>query len=373
MNKPRRRSPDTRQVLLAVLKVLYIFLFVASGSSGDMELSNFTPLVYKIPYGNIGIVLFLLVSVMMLGVLSGYAREKSIVSLLRRGKMPPEAESGAGELPEEGTLRDYGRLYVRRSLRRCVKYNLMTALLLILPVIFLLGASTVRIDGNTHDFALSSTFDTEKMAFVEITDEMIAEVAGSTGVQRAEGRYTQRKGFGDGYFQIFVYAEEEADPVGLCERMSRYAGEHSLRLEESAVLREENNRIARHYHFFFLTDAVLLFAVGFAVSYALLKSRLTARRRELTLLRAVGARTSEIVSAVVPETAADYAFGSLLSAAFGAFGFWGMMTDGGGRIKPVTVALLCLLFLVGNLWIQVRISRGITEKILSTGESEEHF
>ena len=30
MNKPRRRGPDARQILLAVLKVLYIFLFVAA-------------------------------------------------------------------------------------------------------------------------------------------------------------------------------------------------------------------------------------------------------------------------------------------------------------------------------------------------------
>lgn len=356
-------------VILAVpLALLYIYLFTSSYSSGDSMISSFVPLEYHIPVGNILRVLILLTLSLFLGVLMGSVKEKSIVSLLRRGKMPLEAENGNGVLPEEGNLKNYGRLVIRRSLKRCVKYNLITVFLLILPMFYLLGASTFQIDYSTHTYTLYTTYDTEKMKFIEITDEMLSDICGIPGISDAIRRKPDKKGHMD---YIEIYTQENFEISRLHQQLLDYAAEHSIKLENSAHIREENNKAVQHYHFFFLTDAAILFAVSCITSFTLLKSRLVIRKRELSLLRAMGARIDTILSAVMSETIADYIAGAIFSVGFGALGFWGVMMDGGGTITILPIIFLCILFVLGSLYVQIHASRRMTRRILA--ESAERF
>lgn len=354
-------------IVAVLLALLYMYLFVRSCTSGNMLVSHFTPLVFRIPSTNILRVLLLMILFMMGGVLAGTIKEKNIVSLLRRGKMPLEAENGNGFLPEEGNLRDYGKLVVRRSLKRCAKYNIITAFLLILPMFYILGASTSQTDGSDHSFTLYSTFDMESMTFLEIKDDMIVEINEISGVTDAVKCINDKKGYGN-YIQI--YTEDALELSRIRQTIIRYAEEHSLKFEDSAVIRTENNLITRHYQFFFLTHSAILFAVACVTAFALLKSRLTMRKRELSLLRAIGARTEDILSAVIPETIADYIAGSIFSVVLGALSFWGVMTDGGGVIMILPIILLCIIFSIGNMFVQVHVSKRMTAQILTeTAES----
>ena len=135
-----------------LLALLFVRLYVQSCASGDMTISNFAPLIFRIPLSNIFKALFLLTSAMLSGVFFSSVKEKNIVRLLKQSKLSPEAENGSSTLPEEGTLYDYGKLVVRRSIKRCAKYNLITVFLLILPIIYLLSASTFQSDFSAHSF-----------------------------------------------------------------------------------------------------------------------------------------------------------------------------------------------------------------------------
>ena len=349
-------------VIAVPLALLYIYLFVRSCASGNMILSNYTPLVYQTPYSNILCTLLLLIPSMMFGVLLGMEKEKSIVSLLRRGKIPLEAETGNGSLPEEGNLGDYGRLYVRRSVKRCIRYNLITVFLLILPMFYLLGASTRQIDRSTHTFELYVGVNTEKMKITEITKEMISEIHEISGVSEAVIVKATRKGHAD---HLQIYTKGDSDYTRLREEIVQYSTEHFLRFKEVSLIRAENNAITRHYQFFFITHSAILFAVACLTSSALLKSRLSLRKRELSLLHALGARTNAVLHAIIPETAADCVFGSVFSVALGGLGFAGAMTDGGGVVEILPIIVLCLLFLAGNICVQIHASKRITRQILA--------
>lgn len=355
----------TAAVIAVPVAFLYIYLFVGICASGDMTISNFVPLSYKIPYGNVLITLILNAGVMMAGVVTGYPREKSIVSLLRRGNEPLEAENEKGMLPEEGSLRDYGRLFVRRSIKRCIRYNLIVVVLLILPMIFLLGASTFQVDRNSYTFALHRQFDPATHTFPEVTDEMIEEVSRIPGVRNAVGRASAKKGYGDGFISILIHAEDETAIPALREKTEQYAKDHNMRFEDSAVLRVENNKLSLCFQWFFLLEAVVLFAVGCVISFTLLKSRLVIRKRELSLLHSMGAREEDITGAVIPETVANYAAGAFISVGLGALGFWMLMKDGEAIINnTIFVFVLCLIFLGISLYFQIRASKSMTADIL---------
>lgn len=353
----------TVSTIIAVpLALLYIYLFVHSCASGNMILSDYTPLVYRIPYSNILRTLFLLIPSMMCGVLCGTEKEKSIVYLLRRGKIPLEAENGNSSLPEEGNLRDYGRLFVRRSVKRCIRYNMITVFLLILPMFYLLVASAKQVDYSSHSFELYTGVNTEKMIITEISEEMLSAIHEIPGVSEAILEKVTQKKHAD-YIKISI--QNETDYPRLREEISRYASEHFLRFKDVALIRQENNAITRYYQFFFLTHSAILFAVACLTSFALLKSRLSFRKRELLLLRALGARTDAVLKAVIPETAADCVFGSVFSVALGGLGFAGAVMDGGGVVKILPILVLCLLFLAGNVCVQIHASKRITRQILT--------
>lgn len=89
------------------------------------------------------------------------------------------------------------------------------------------------------------------------------------------------------------------------------------------------------------------------------------RKRELSLLRAIGAHTEDIKRAVIPETVADYTVGAFVSIMLGALGFVGLMTDGGGVYDVVSIMVICLIFLAGSVFVQVRISGRMTEQVLA--------
>ena len=349
-------------VIAVPLALLYMYLFVRSCASGNMLISDFTPLVYRIPYSNLLRTLLLLIPAMMCGVLFGAEKEKSIVSLLQRGKISSEPENGNGSLPDGGNLRNYGRLFVRRSIKRCIRYNLITVFLLILPMFYLLGASTNPLDYSNHSFELHSVFIPETITFSEITETTVSEISEIPGVSEAVIQKSERKGYRD---HLLIYAGNEADFPELREQILQYAAEHSLKFEDTVILRAENNAIARHYQFFFITHAVILFAVVFLSSITLLKSRLSARKRELSILRALGARTDTIVNAVIPETTADCISGSVFSVILGGLTFFSAMMDGGGTVEIFSIIFLCCLFLSGNIWVQILASKQITRKILS--------
>lgn len=349
-------------VIAVPLALLYIYLFVRSCASGNMILSDYTPLIYQIPYSNLLRTLLLLIPAMMCGILFGTEKEKSIVSLLRRGRIPLEAENGNGFLPEEGDLGDYGRLFVRRSVRRCIRYNMITVFLLILPMFYLLAASARQIDYSSHIFELYTGVNTEKMIITEISEEMLSEIHEIPGVSEAILEKVTRKNHAD-YIKISI--QNETDYPLLREEIIRYASEHFLRFKDVALVRTENNAITRHYHFFFITHSAILFAASCLTSFALLKSRLSFRKRELSLLRALGARTDAVLKAVIPETAADCVFGSVFSVALGGLGFAGAMMDGGGVVEILPILVLCCLFLSGNVCVQIYASKRITRQILT--------
>ena len=349
-------------VLAAVIAVPAAFavicVLVDVCTAGDMSITNFVPLVYKIPVLNVGMVLGGMIAVLTGGVLTGYAREKSITAMLRSANRSPDAENDRGYLPEDGDLGDYGKLYVRRSLRRSVKYNAVTAFLLVLPVIFLIGATTVKTNRSTFAYSLESDYKTL------FSEQMVAEIDRIKGVAHADARDYQVFSDTEGYAYIHIYTEDDADPVKLKEKLTEYADQYDVYFRDSAASRAENNRIARWYRLFFLTEAVILFLVGYITSFAMLKARLIGRKRELSLLHAIGARAEDVMRAVIPETVADYAFGALISILLGVVGIFGMMADSGGGLDIFSILLVCLIFLGGNVFLQIRSSRKMTAQIL---------
>ena len=335
------------------LALLFVRSFVAVCTSVDMTETNFVPLSYRIPVFNILFVLALLTVSMLAGVLMGYAKERRIVSMLRSGSVGTEAENGNGTLPEEGTLRDYGKLFVRRSIKRCVRYNAIVAMLLILPMIFVLGASTFRGDSRTHTFYLQAEFDTNTHAFSPITEEMLTQLRHIAGVQEARGAQFSQTHKDLGFTCIYLYTSPDADTDALRPLVREFAQQYSLRFEDSAALRRPQNLVARSYRLFFLTESAVLLLAGGITVYSLLKARLHARRRELSVLRAMGARIEDLKSAVTPETVTDFAAGAFFSILLGAFGFVGMMQDGGGAFDILSVLLLCMLCLGISIFVQI--------------------
>ena len=337
----------------------YIYLFVKVCVSADMSLASFVPLVYRVPVGNIVLVVLLLTSAMLAGVLAGQVKEKNIAALTRAAKIPLEAENNSGELPETGDLSDYGKLYIRRSIKRCLKYNTVIAFLLILPTIFLLGAATFEMDPSTHTYTLWRIYD------VAITDEMLEEVERMPGVLRAERALPMKAGFGNEAIGIRIYAEEGADTVRMRDAVTEYSKMRNMKMDDTAVKREISNVLNLNYMNLFLTNAVILFAVGCITSFGLLKARLTVRGRELSLLHALGASDEEIMKVVIPETIADYGAGALLSVIFGVLGFMGIMADGGGDYSIPLIFVLCPLLLAGSIFAQIKASKHMTAKITS--------
>jgi hypothetical protein len=306
--------------------------------------------------------MLLLISAMIAGVLAGQAKEKSIAALTRAAKIPLEAENNSGDLPEAGDLSNYGRLYIRRSIKRCFKYNTVVAFLLILPTIFLLGAATFEMDSSTHTYTLWRIYD------IAITDEMLGEVGEIPGVLRTEKALPMKAGFGNEAIGIRIYAEERADCIRLKELLVDYSEKQNMKLDDTAVKREVSNSLNLSYMNLFLTNAVILLAVGFITSFGLLKARLAVRGRELSLLHALGANNEEIMKVVVPETIADYGAGALLSVVFGVVGFMGIMADGGGNYSIPLIFLLCPLLLVGSIFAQVKASKRMTVQIITETE-----
>lgn len=280
-----------------------------------------------------------------------------------------EAESGRGILPDEGNLADYGRLFVKRSLKRCAKYNLITAFMLILPMIYLLGASTFGIDTNTYDYKLTAKYDYSTHRFTEITDEMMSEISSQEGFLDVSGKRTMKKGYGEGIFSIELYAKKDADRSVLRNFLKSYASCSELEFEDSAVKRAEENKISLLYQWFFLADSFIMFTVACAVSFAMIKSRLTVRRRELIILKSLGAHTDDIVKAVTPETVADYVFGAFISITFGALGFCAIMVDGDSTADVLSVIILCVLFLIASVFVQAGASRKMTHDIISSANN----
>lgn len=342
--------------------LVYIYIFVKACASADMSLTSFVPLVYRVPIGNIVLVMLLLISAMIAGVLAGQAKEKSIAALTRAAKIPLEAENNSGDLPETGDLSNYGRLYIRRSIKRCFKYNTVVAFLLILPTIFLLGAATFEMDSSTHTYTLWRIYD------IAITDEMLGEVGAIPGVLRTEKALPMKAGFGNEAIGIRIYAEERADCIRLKELLVDYSEKQNMKLDDTAVKREVSNSLNLSYMNLFLTNAVILLAVGFITSFGLLKARLAVRGRELSLLHALGANNEEIMKVVVPETIADYGAGALLSVVFGVVGFMGIMADGGGNYSIPLIFLLCPMLLAGSIFAQVKASKRMTVQIITETE-----
>jgi len=346
--------------------LLFVRGFVGICTSVDMESTSFVPLSYRIPIANIGIVLALLTVSLLAGVLAGYVKEDRIVTLLRRSHTGTEAENGSGNLPNEGTLSDYGKLFVRRSWKRCVRYNAIIAMLLILPMIFVLGASTFGGDHRNHTFYLRAIYDTEVHAFSPITESMMAHLEKIDGITRAYGDIfseTHRDRFK--YTCIYIHTAKDADIDILRPLVREFAEQYSLEFEDSAALRRPQNLVARSYRIFFLTESAVLLGAGLLTVHSLLKARLHARRRELSVLRALGARIEDLKSAVTPETVADFAAGAFLSILLGAFGFLGMMRDGGGSVDVLSVILLCLVFLGVCIFAEVRQSGRMMEQLFS--------
>jgi len=362
-----RIFPGCLCILLSLLiavpaALVYMYIFVSVCAGGDMAATGLVPMAFRIPVLNLTAVLVPLLAALTAGVFTGCPREKSIVSLIRSSAQEPEAENDSGTLPEEGSLSDYGRLYVKRSVNRSIRYNLIVAFLLILPVIFLLGMVSLKSDRSTYTFSLTADGTI-------LTDTMVSEIDRIPGTAHVKG--SGRKSSSAGYGRILIYAEENADPTALKNRVSHYAQQHSALFADSSSIREEYNRITGCYRSYFLTQAVILFAVGYITAYTMLKARLTARKRELSLLRAIGAGTEDILSAVIPETVADYAFGALLSILLGVFGVFGMMSQDGGSLDLVSVLVLCFLFLAGNVYLQIRSAGRLTARIL-TGTTHDH-
>ncbi len=348
------------------LALLFVRAFVGICTSVDMESTTFVPLSYRIPIVNIGIVLSILTASMLTGVLCGFVKEERIISLIRRRDTGTEAETGSGVLPEEGSLLDYGRLYVRRSVKRCIRHNAIVAVLLILPMIFLLGASTFRGDSRDHTFYLRAGYDTETHSFAPITESMLTQLEQMDGITEALGSIfseTHRGRFG--HTCIYIYTDKDVDTDALREFVQAFADQHSLTFEDSAALRRPQNMVARAYRTFFLTESAALLAAGGITVLSLMKARLYARKRELSVLRALGARMEEIQRAITPETVADFAAGAFLSILLGAIGFSEMMKDGGGSFDIVSLLMPCFICLAAYIAVQIRLSRRMTEKMFA--------
>ncbi len=351
------------------LSLLFVYGFVSVCTTVDMTATSYVPLAWRIPVGNILIVLAILSTAMLLGVMSGYAKETSIAAMIRRSAVSADAENGSGFLPEDGTLSDYGKLFVRRSVRRCLRHNIIISALLILPMIFVLGASTFTGDNRTHTFYLRASYDIETHTFVPITENMLAGLERLPGVEHAAAGIWSETHREFGPTCIWIYTKKEADTALLRTQIRDFSDRHSLQFEDSAALRRPQNLVARSYRIFFLTISASLMAAALLTTTSLLKARLHTRRQELTILHRLGARIEDLRRAVTPETIADFAAGAFLSILLGALGFTGMMRDGGGQIEIIPLILLCLVCLAANLYVEVRLSGRMLQKMMTESEA----
>jgi len=140
-------------------------------------------------------------------------------------------------------------------------------------------------------------------------------------------------------------------------------------LTDAKLVRELSNTVAAAYGTFFTMQAVILLASGCVISLGILRSRLETRKRELSVLRALGAKTADIVKAVRPETVADYIGGAAVSILVGVFMAYGMAADGGARLDILSVVILAVVFLCFTVALQLYLSQKFTKKLLSEADN----
>lgn len=274
------------------------------------------------------------------------------IAVRRAGQELKGSLDGAEDLPA------YGALYVRRAGRRIFKNNLAAAIGLVLPMFFVLGGATLHANNTTTDFILTSIdFRAERGAF--IPPSLVEEVRNLPGVKDARTYET-----GGIVWQIDVWAEapDMREEIGVS--MEAMAPKYGLVFNDLALQREKENAIGTMYRIFLYLVGGTLFCAAVVLNFVSVRANLRVRRREIAVLRALGAKREQIHRTLAPETLANFAVGSGLSVLIGVGGFLILTTDAGVQLGGLLGVLCSLLVLGAASAMQVVFTRKIAEEMM---------
>jgi cell division protein FtsX len=275
------------------------------------------------------------------------------IAVRRAGQELKGSIDGTEELPA------YGALYVRRARRRIVKNNLAAALGLVLPMFFVLGGATLHATvASTADFSLSTIgIHAARDAF--IPQSLVREVRNLPGVKDLNTYET-----GSIIWDIEVWAEgpEVHEEIGTA--LETIAETYRLEFTDVAVQREKDNAIGTMYRIFLYLIGGMLFCAAVILNFASVRANLRVRRREIAVLRALGAKREQIHRTLAPETVANFAVGSGLSVLIGVGGFLILTTDACVQLGALLGVVCSLLMLGASSAAQVAFTRRITETMM---------
>ncbi len=258
------------------------------------------------------------------------------IAVRRAGKELKGFIDGSEELPA------YGALYVRRAKRRIVKNNLASALGLILPMFFILGGATLHSNIRAVDFSLSTVgIHAARDAF--IPDSLVEEVRGLKGVKSAE---TLGTGEPVQIFDLSVMADGSENRESVKAALERMAEIYRLEFTDLAEAREKENAIGTMYRIFLYLIGGTLFCAALILNFVSLRANLRVRRREIAVLRALGAKREQVHRTLAPETMANFAVGTGLSVMIGVAGFLILTTDAGVQLGAL-LGVFCSLLVLG--------------------------
>ena len=275
------------------------------------------------------------------------------IAVRKPGKELKGSIDGSEELPA------YGALYVRRARRRIVKNNLAAALGLVLPMFFVLGGATLHATvASTADFLLSTIgIHAARDAF--IPQSLVQEVRNLPGVKDLQTWET-----GGIVWQIDVFAEGPELHEEIGRALETIAETYRLELNDAVEMREKDNAIGSMYRIFLYLIGGMLFCAAVILNFASVRANLRVRRREIAVLRALGAKREQIHRTLAPETLANFAVGSGLSVLIGVGGFLILTTDAGVQLGALLGVFCSLLMLGASSAAQAVFTRRIAEAMM---------
>jgi len=165
-------------------------------------------------------------------------------------------------------------------------------------------------------------------------------------------------------WEIEVWAEGPQVHEEIGTTLKPIAETYRLEFTDVVEQREKDNAIGTMYRIFLYLIGGMLFCAAVILNFASVRANLRVRRREIAVLRALGAKREQIHRTLAPESLANFAVGSGLSVLIGVGGFLILTTDAGVQLGALLGVVCSLLMLGASSAAQVAFTRRITEDMM---------
>lgn len=219
---------------------------------------------------------------------------------------------------ESADIAEYGRIYMKRTLRSAAKRLFINILLLLLPVMLILMGSFLRTN--------RAFFDREQFGDISLygggtgivstylTDDTVRFLETVQGVSRVEAAKAAAESSSYLYINIFLEKGEEAAAIA---EIKEYASDNALQYKDCWTDSGKAEAAERIYLVFFMIETALALAGSLAVLPVFYSDYLSGRSDEFIILKQLGATRKQVISILKSDAAVPVlavALGSALSA-----------------------------------------------------------